>query len=354
MEREFWQSRNQLRGYLFEIIIMELLRKNQFSDINIASEPADRVREVRSGFIEIKGRGCWHQIDCPCDYNHLIPFSYPVRLLGEVKFYKSRLSKDLIREYIGVIKDIQENYFAADGVDLQNYYPRKTEIGAYFSANGFQEEAEKLAYVHGIKTISYKNNYLINRLKFLVEELENNYISTRILKDHRWNDFKNSFRNAIRHGIDINSEYNPNLADGYLEIINEITQSFLSIRSSFIATTTTGVFLHFLGDSEFPYRLFQETDEGRCRVFYEYDDFRNRYFWMEITGDEQRRRFYFTPPESLDYAAVFGSEIVLNEKERLFRTLSVNIQLNGISRSLLLYLDQDWLDAIRKENHRLY
>ena len=72
---------------------------------------------------------------------------------------------------------------------------------------------------------------------------------------------------------------------------------------------------------------------------------------MEISGDEHRRRFYFTPPESLNYAAVFGNEIVLNEKERLFRTLNINIQLNGISRNLLLHLDQDWLNVIREENH---
>ena len=108
MEREFSLSRSQLRGYLFEIIVMELLFKNQFSEINVAAEPNDRVREVRPGFIEFKGRGCWHQIDCLCDYNKLIPFSYPLRLLGEVKFYKSNLSKEHIREYIGVIKDIPQ------------------------------------------------------------------------------------------------------------------------------------------------------------------------------------------------------------------------------------------------------
>ena len=110
MERESNSLRSQLKGYLFEVIISELLAKNGFTRIASNSEPDDRVREIRRGFIEIKGRGCWHQIDCPCEYNHLIPFSYPVRLLGEVKFYKSHLDKKYIREYIGVIKDIQENY----------------------------------------------------------------------------------------------------------------------------------------------------------------------------------------------------------------------------------------------------
>lgn len=350
MEHEYRNYRSQLRGYLFEIVIMELLRKNQFSDINVAAEPNNRVREIRPGFIEFKGRGCWHQIDCPCDYNKLIPFSYPMRLLGEVKFYKTHLSKEHIREYIGVMKDIQENYFVADGVNIQDFYPRKMEIGVYFSANGFQEEAEKLAYAHGIKTISYKNNFLINRLKFLVEELERNYVSVKCLKDNTWNAFRQEFIDILRYGHNNNNvEYPPYLADGYSDIIDRIRQSLVNIRSSFIATTATGVFLHFVGDSDFPDELFQETDEGRCLIYYAIDDFKNRYFWMEISGDDCRRRFYFTPPESLDFASAFGNEIVLNEKERLFRTLSVNIELNGISRSLTLHLDQDWLDAIRLE-----
>lgn len=348
MEHEYSLSRSQLRGYLFEIIVMELLLKNQFSEINVAAELNDRVREVRPGFIEFKGRGCWHQIDCPCDYNKLIPFSYPLRLLGEVKFYKSHLSKEHIREYIGVIKDIQENYFVADGVNPRDFYPRKMEIGVYFSANGFQEEAEKLAYAHGIKTVSYENNLLINRLKFLVEELEKNYLSVRCMKDNIWNAFRREFIDAIRYGYPDNyTGRHPYTADGYGEIVEEIRQTLVSIRSSFIATTATGVFLHFVGETDFPDELFQYSDEGRCRIYYDIDNFRNRYFWMEITGDDLRRRFYFTPPESLDFASVFGNEIVLNEKERIFRTLNVNINLNGISRSLTLHLDQDWLDAIR-------
>lgn len=348
MERENGLYRNQLRGYLFEIVIMELLRKNQFSDINVATEPNDRVREIRPGFIEFKGRGCWHQIDCPCDYNKLIPFSYPLRLLGEVKFYKKHLTKDHIREYIGVIKDIQENYFVAEGANPQDFYPRKLEVGVYFSANGFQAEAEKLAYAHGIKTVSYENNILINRLKFLIEELEKNYLSVKCLKDNLWNDFRLEFIDAIRYGdFTQHIGYYPYVVEGYGRIIDEIRQTLVGIRSSFIATTATGVFLHFVGNSDFPDELFQETDEGRCRIFYDVDNFRNRYFWMEISGDNLRRRFYFTPPESLEYVSVFGNEIVLNEKERLFRTLSVNIRINGISRSLSLRLDQDWMDAIR-------
>lgn len=346
MDREYCLYRSQLKGYLFEIIVLELLRKNNFHEVQVAREPPDRVREIRPGFIEFKGRGCWHQIDCPCDYSQLIPFMHPIRLLGEVKYYKTPLEKRHIREYIGVIKDIQENYFVADGVSPQEFYPRKTEIGVYFSASGFQEEAEKIAYAHGIKTVSYANNPLIDRLKKLIDELERNCISVQCLKNHTWNTFRQSFIEALRYHVPM--DYQPYLANGYEKVVEDIRDAINRIRSSFIATTATGVFLHFVGDAPFPAELFELSDEGRCRVYYNYDNFRNRYFWLELAEDVQRRRFYFSPPESLDHAAVFGNEIVLNEKERVFRILNVNIQINGISRSLILHLDEGWLDAVRR------
>lgn len=346
MNGEYNLYRSQLKGYLFEIIILELLRKNNFNEVQVAREPRDRVRELRPGFIEFKGRGCWHQIDCPCDYSQFIPFMYPLRLLGEVKYYKKPLEKKHLREYIGVIKDIQENYFVADGVDPQEFYPRKTEIGVYFSASGFQEEAEKIAYAHGIKTISYANNPLLDRLKTLIDELERNYISTQCLKDHTWNMFRQSLVETLRYHAPMG--YRPYLADGYEYVIEHIRDAVDNIRSSFIATTATGVFLHFVGNAPFPDELFEFTDESRCRVYYNHDNFRNRYFWLELAEDTQHRRFYFTPPESLDHAAVFGNEIVLNEKERVFRVLNVNIQIRGVSRSLTLHLDEGWLGAIRR------
>lgn len=347
MDGEYNLYRSQLKGYLFEIIILELLRKNHFKEVQVGGEPHDRVRELRPGFIEFKGRGCWHQIDCPCDYSQFIPFMYPIRLLGEVKYYKKPLEKKCLREYIGAIKDIQENYFVADGVDPQQFYPRKTEIGVYFSASGFQEEAEKIAYAHGIKTISYANNPLIDRLKTLINELERNYISVQCLKDHTWSTFRQAFIGALRHHTP--TGYQCDVADGYENVVEEIRDAIDEIRSSFIATTATGVFLHFIGNNSFPEELFVSSDEGRCRVYYNYDNFGDRYFWLELAEDTQHRRFYFTPPESLDHAAVFGNEIVLNEKARIFNALSVNIQMQGISRSLTLRLDEGWLDAIRRE-----
>ena len=348
MRNEYYLSRAQLKGYLFELVILELLRKNNFVEINCWHEDKNRVRNNRDGFVEFRGKGTWHQIDCPCDYSCTIPFSYPLRLLGEAKFYKNPLDKKYIREYIGVIKDIQENYFVPVNSRYNDVPPRKMEIGVYFSANGFQEEAEKLAYAHGIKTISYENNVIIKRIKDLIDEFVENYISVRILRDGEWYKFKNYFVNVMRNGYftiyeNHDNDFSKYVANGFENIISDIYHSLVLIRSSFFATTATDVFIHFISDSEFPAEIFNNNDRGLCRVYYNYDNFQNRYFWMEIRGDEKRRRFYFTPPKSLDEAALYGKGTILNEKEIIFRYLNVNIQLEGINRNIVLEIDRDWL-----------
>lgn len=86
-----------------------------------ADEPEDRVRETREGFVEVRGRGCWHQIHCYFDYKYMIPFTYPIRMIGEAKFYTKRLSKRHIRSLIGVLKDIQEYYYAEEGKNVDEY-----------------------------------------------------------------------------------------------------------------------------------------------------------------------------------------------------------------------------------------
>ena len=353
MRGEFGLLRSQLKGYLFEVVIMELLIRSGFHPLDVRLEPPNRVREMRDGFIEIKGRGCWHQIDCPCDYSRPIPFSYPLRLLGEVKFYKTPLEKKHIRAYIGVIKDIQENYFVTDGMAPEDIYPRQLEFGVYFSASGFQAEAEKLAYAHGIKTVSYRNHCLMEPLKELVAQLEEECLSVRCLSDGAWKSVRQELVDMLRNGVPAwDNSRRSYWSEDCLPVLDEIRWMLSNIRTSFIATTANGVFLHFIGKDKFPAELFRDTDRQYCRVYYNTAYRGERYFWLEINGDRNRSRFYFTPPEALEEASLYGKELVLNEKERTFRFLNVNIIIEGIARSLTLQLDQDWLQAARNREYR--
>lgn len=353
---ESTKQRGILKGYLFEIAVLELLRKNGFTEFHPEhSDPAygTLFKEDRTGFVELRGRGCWHQIDCPCDYYRPMPFTYPMRILGEVKYHKNPITKEAVREYIGVLKDIQENWVVSPGTTSSALRPRLMEVGVFFSASGFEASAEQLAYAHGIKTISYANNHLIDNIRSAIDDLEANHLSVRCLE--HWREFRRALIRSIQHLDPENTVYDHPCWDtrGFATHLHrpleQLSEALDGIRTSFFATTASGFVLQFFGEQEFPGHLFRRTDRGRCRVYYEQR--RNkRFYWLEFTGDQDQdppTRFYFTPPDSLDEAAVLGGSLVLNEKERIFKYLTIDINLDGISRNLIVELDQDWFDSIR-------
>lgn len=352
--------RAQLRGRLFELALIKLLESSDFTIVDPVNEMDTRVKESRDGFIEFKGRGCWHQIDLPFDYKRVTPFAYPMRLLGEAKFYKTEISKKYIREYIGVLKDIQENYFVEDGDDIKNLTKRRIEVGSYFSAKGFQAEAEKLAYAHGIRTISYKNNFAVKRICDAINILEDRYISVSWIQNGNWKDFKSRLMHFLNlagnhfqqmhHEVRLLSEC---FGEGYESILEDLKGNLDSIQSSFIGTTETGFLLHFVGFDRFPDELFLEGDEGHCRVYYDIDiETGSHYFWIEFANDYGRvpNKFYFSPPESLDDAAIFGGRRVIQEKREHFRKLYMAVNINGVARNLVITMDNNWLDEVE---HRI-
>lgn len=333
--------RGQIKGYLFELAIVYLLKNNGFNLI----EGNDRkyIRRNSNNVIEMKGRGTWHQIDCPFDYNIITPFLFPLRLIGEVKFYSKAIHKEKIREFIGVIKDIQENYIV-DEQNKENYNmlkPRYIEAGVYFSANGFQHEAENLAYAHGIKTISYLNNPVIKEIKDNIVDLEQSAINAKNRKK-----YFEYLKHRLLQMDSSNTNSNIFMKSEKIYIENYIN-SVKSIVTNFVATNDTGVLFHFISKDQYPFNLFENTDEQECRVRYKRIDDKNTIFWIEFTNDEQAGKFYFTPPKELENAASLGGNEIVDEKKRIFNKLSLNLKIHGIQRNLVLKIDKKWLNQIK-------
>jgi len=346
MINEANKDRGRLKGYMWEAIVMRLLQENDFVEITAIDNL--RIKRERGYFVEMRGRGTWHQIDCPCEYTHFIPFVNPLRLLGEVKFYRNPVQKNLIREFIGTIKDIQENYFVSD--DFTQPSARYTELGAYFSANGFDPEAERLAFAHNIKTISHKNVEPLEGLKIQIEDLERNYLFVgNCISANNQQDFIRLFREILAGDVPsigmFIERFQP--ADGFRQVALDLAASFEKIGSNFVASSSGGALLHFIGTEHFPDELFTNTDTQFCRVFFEMTP-TGRRFHLVFTADNEQRRFFFSPPVSLAQAAFFGATEALNEKERIFRTLHISRSIRGLARTLVLRLDQDWLEGVRR------
>lgn len=353
MLRNRYIDRAKLRGYLLEIVIAKLLYENGF--LEITQESPERVRIPWVGFVEFKGRGGWHQIDCPFDYTNYLPFINPIRLLAEVKFYKSKIQKNIIRESIGVLKDIQENYYANDLLDIRKN--RYTELGVIFSASGFSDEAEMLAFAHNIKSISYNNVPLMKEVTDQLLFMEERFFrcSDCISEGNQVN-FISQFKQLLTANIDENTDLlnafirRFNIPEGLNNALQDLKVAIRVIRCNFIANTSGGALIHFVSENNFPDELFLNRDIQNVRVYYETLPNNSRRFWMIFTEDDRRRRFYFSPPESLSEAAFWGGETVLNEKERYFRTLHISIRVENVSRNLTLVLDTDWINRARREN----
>ncbi len=344
----------QVKGYLFEIIISKLLEHQGFTRINPAEHDSRRIKTTRKNFVEFKGRGGWHQIDCPLDYNATIPFIYPIRLLGEVKFLSKPVDKEPIRSYIGIIKDIQENYFIKNQKLNVYFPPRKLEIGVFFSASGFSASAEQLAYVHGIKTISYANNSQIGLMTQLINLLVDTTINVNRINETTWIVLKDEFTRLLRNDYDpVNSKIDISdlLIDRneFSEIMHKIFTALACFKSNFIGMISNGEFVHFIGDGPFPEYLFQKNDVCFCRVHYE-KHMKNRDdmfydFYLELIDNDNansiksKTLFHFSPPSSLISALSLGRKNLRNVKRELFDEIVFSYPIANVSRNLTLRIE---------------
>jgi len=257
-------------GHMFEVFIRILLDKNGW---HVQSKGDTKKFNLSGPFwIELKGRGTWHQIDSPCIFEKPVPFIYSLRLISEVKFLKGEVQKDDMRAFIGVLKDISENYFI-DDKHTEDSQERYTDVGTFFSANGFQQEAVNLGFAHGIRTVSYRTNKNVADIKTCIEQLVNlGFPSKSTLsgkrklaefKEHLHKAMSTPPNNVVRfhNDVPITTEMQV-LVDGLRDSLN-------GIRASFLGTTSTGILLHFIGTDEFPEELFTGTDTQPCKVFYD-------------------------------------------------------------------------------------
>lgn len=129
---------HQAREYIFEEKVKKLLQDSGY--ISIVEK-------------EVEGNSIFHDI-----YNYgllNIPnaFGFPVRMICQYKFYaKNKVELAHIRDFYGILCDINENRFSKKG-DNSNIY---ANVGCYFSATGFTRAAQEYAWSHNIFLVSFE------------------------------------------------------------------------------------------------------------------------------------------------------------------------------------------------------
>ncbi len=157
----------QARGYIFESVVWRLLQK--FGYINVTTS-------------ELRGRGASHQIDA---YGMLaIPtaFMYPVRLICECKCFAESYPIKLhhMRSFVGVIKDISENYIIDASGNRSTPY-RYTDVGCFFSSSSFTVDAQEYSWAHNIFIISFNETPILKPIIQIIKRYVNNYSRVELL-----------------------------------------------------------------------------------------------------------------------------------------------------------------------------
>lgn len=151
---------SQVRGLFFEGIVKRLLEASGFTCVQTGN---------------IKGRGEFHQIDAYGRFYFQVPFVYPIRVLAEAKWYERAVGLNHIRDFVGVIKDISENYFVEQGLSRTRFAEilekRYNDCGAIFSATSFTLPAQHYAYAHGIYLVPFEGNTILSEVRQILKEL---------------------------------------------------------------------------------------------------------------------------------------------------------------------------------------
>lgn len=144
-------SRDSLRGYLLEELLTYLIRNTGYRLLVDPSQDPEDL-EVKGNGLVVRGRGAFHQADVLGQLPWVPAFTYPLRLFVEAKCRKARSDISQVRNAVGVIEDLNQNYSPVRenrGVAA----PRQRYCYCLFSTSGFSEPASDMALAHQISLV---------------------------------------------------------------------------------------------------------------------------------------------------------------------------------------------------------
>lgn len=338
---------SQIRGAIFEEVVLHLLELVGYR-IVLAGE--EGTRRGHSG-LEVQGRGEWHQIDALAASDRTPAFMYPLRLMVEAKCYRrGRIGIEVVRNSVGVQKDISENYFShrlAVQDDIQG--PRFNYLSAIASTSGFTKNAQRYAIAHQIFLIQYKGIPMfvpvtegllgLDNIHFRPNVLNNIDIPETIIRDR--------VREYI--GVRVDTAWNEEdeffSQQGITYLRESILQPLFDINGSYYGALQGRWPIHLLSRETLPERLFAERDEIRCRV----RRIDGVWGFEQIEGQYPFRLEFSLPDEIARLVEEAGRdrEQVANIKEEYFSFMDITGKIGGVQRNVRLSLDQSWMNAVR-------
>ena len=334
-------KKSQAKGYLLEIVLAKLLKVNGYdlvtSTDNEDNEDNEIVNLPRNG-LNIKGRGAYHQFDSLGTFRITPPFTHPIRLFLEAKFYTSnKVGIDRVRMGIGILQDVNTNYSTVKMTNEKLKLPKYNYNYAIFSTSGFTGDAQRLALAHKIKLIDLSSGYyswirdFINQIVDRLFSRNNDDISSRFFNDFK-EDFSRWINNLNYNQLDRWFDF-----DYQLSVVNEFVNQMQNVRSIYIASTKSSQIIALIpdNDDEFRNSLLRNPHQ---EVTITWNENENDVWIVRPTRNYVQYRLTFQLPTVVrDYIfnnSVNQYESAYDEKRRSFGMLSFIAYLEGENPTL--------------------
>lgn len=344
-----------IRGLLLEEVLLNLLRDSGYVAIDKANTSDKTLKNGRSG-LEVKGRGWNHQIDAIADFSVSPPFSHPIRLLLEAKFYNKNIGIDIIRNAVGVLKDVGEYWVTNDNNDI--YKPRYHYQYAVFTSSAFTKPAQKYAFAQDIYLIKLENNEyfqpVIDSLKQLTYEDFNGTSGKEINID--LSDLRVAMRKSLKYKNPIHLEnfIKFNNFPHENNLISLVFNESNNLSSSYLGVLGKG-FPVFLTPSD-SFNIQDLIRNPRIRICWNEEKW---YIVKETVNcrdyNDEDIVFSFDLPKEL--LKLYSENNMLSEagaldlKQEFMSSIKIMFkdQDNRIMSFLELKLDNQWIDRIREQ-----
>ena len=318
-------EKEQLKGYLLEIVIEKLFKVNGY---DIISTNCEDESVMRNNGLNVRGRGGDHQVDSLGEFRFTPPLMNPMRLFVEAKYYSNnnKVGIDKVRMGIGILQDVNTRYVTLKMSEEELSLMKYDYHYSIFSTSGFTEDAQRLALAHNISLMDLscsRFNGILKLISDIVDELFES--ETDILGDN-FKRFKNEFRRFINQEGRVRGFERTELMNELLLNIQKQSIYIASIRSS------QKIFLYPDDD-----RAFQESLRNNPNQYVTIT-------WNNIDGD------WFIKPVDESYTLVFRlpslfrNQVIdmMSLKENKFRVISFIAYLDGENPTLCtLNFDKD-------------
>lgn len=304
----------QLRGKIFESLLKFYLKQQGYTVIPQEIQGYYGVSR-RSNGLNIRGRGGWHQVDALGQFQFQIPFVYPIRLISEAKSHNQKIGLPTIRDFVGILKDVSENYFIENYNDLTK--SRFTDCGAVFSTSEFTKDAQMYAHAQGV--------YLIQASTFLplIDRVVNQINNRDTIREIISGDLRN-------YPVFSNNDF-----FAYSGIISNVYPVVITSNESL------------------PFQRFSETDEVEIRLSYEADQQHKEVYGFNIRFDSWRGKFQLPRYIWEQYAKRpdFIDAMIKMKLEKL-NYIDIPLKIEGKRRIIRLKLDRNWLENLSSRHNR--